>query len=165
MTVRGWLPGRYTGPDMVLVAGPTPQQVAIAEQRAEADVLAGRICAAAARSAQSECQLVELIGHHEGGMTIRRDPAKGARPGWEFVMPDGSPHRPWYTADRLPILLAEQLDRQRALDTGKLSAVTGFNHPDAQTIRPGWAGEPFDLHACVQAIFGMKLPDQDQQAA
>jgi hypothetical protein len=102
---------------------------------------------------------------HEGGMTIRPATGDRTRQRWEFVMPDGSPHRPWYTADRLPILLAEQLDRQRALDTGKLSAVTGFNHPDAQTIRPGWAGEPFDLHACVQAIFGMKLPDQDQQAA
>jgi len=33
----------------------------------------------------------------------------------------------------------------------------------------GWTGEPFDLHACVQALFTIKLPksgeDQDQQAA
>jgi hypothetical protein len=65
------LPGRYAGPDMVLVAGPTPQQVAIAEQRAEADVLAGRICAAAAMSARSECQLLELIGEFDAIGAIR----------------------------------------------------------------------------------------------
>jgi hypothetical protein len=38
----------------------------------------------------------------------------------------------------------------------------------AQTIRPRWAGERFDLHACVQALFTIKLPEQmkqDQQAA
>ena len=32
-----------------------------------------------------------------------------------------------------------------------------------------WAGEPFDVHACVQALFTIKLPkqaaDPDQQAA
>ena len=27
----------------------------------------------------------------------------------------------------------------------------------AQTIRPHWAGERFDLHACVQALFTIKL--------
>jgi hypothetical protein len=43
--------------------------------------------------------------------------------------------------------------------------VTGFNHPDAATIRPGWAGERFDLHECVQALFRMRLPDQEQEAA
>jgi hypothetical protein len=67
----GVLPGRYAGTDMVLVAGPTPEQVAIAEQRAEADVLAGRICAAAAMSARSECQLVELIGQFDEMGAIR----------------------------------------------------------------------------------------------
>ena len=100
---------------------------------------------------------------HEGGITIR--PATGDGAGWLFVMPDGSAHRPWYTAERLPHLLRDQLDRQRAEDTANLAAVTGFNHPAAQTIRPGWAGERFDLHACVQALFGIRLPDQDQQAA
>jgi hypothetical protein len=44
------------------------------------------------------------------------------------------------------------------------------SNPDALTIRPRWAGEPFDLHACVQALFTIKLPehatnDLDQQAA
>ena len=50
----------------------------------------------------------------------------------------------------------------------QLAAVDSFQHPDAQTIRPRWAGEVFDLHACVQALFTIKLPDpseQDQQAA
>jgi hypothetical protein len=86
-------------------------------------------------------------------------------PGWEFVMPNGSLHRPWHTADRLPTLLCQQLDPQRAEDAAQLAAVAGFNHPAAQVIRPGWAGERFDLHTCVQALFGMRLPDQDQQAA
>jgi hypothetical protein len=47
--------------------------------------------------------------------------------------------------------------------------VDSFQHPDAQTIRPRWAGEPFDLHACVQALFTIKLPEPSpslgQQAA
>jgi hypothetical protein len=65
---------------------------------------------------------------------------------------------------------------------GGLKHWTGFNslahwlswacckHPDAQTIRPRWAGERFDLNACVQALFTIELPEQqtedlDQQAA
>jgi hypothetical protein len=102
---------------------------------------------------------------HEGGMTIRHTASDEPGQRWEFVMPDGSPHRPWYTTEHLPTLLRQQLDRQREHDTAQLAAVTGFNHPDAQTIRPGWAGERFDLHECVQALFNMKLPEQDQQAA
>jgi hypothetical protein len=51
----------------------------------------------------------------------------------------------------------------------ELAAVGSFQHPDAQTIRPRWTGEPFDLHACVQALFTIKLrehpKDLDQQAA
>jgi hypothetical protein len=47
--------------------------------------------------------------------------------------------------------------------------VDSFHHPDARTIRPRWAGEPFDLHACVQALFTIKLrepnPNLEQQAA
>jgi hypothetical protein len=80
-------------------------------------------------------------------------------------MPDGSPHQPWYSTERLPTLLSQQLDQQRDSAAARLAAVSGFNHPDAQVIRPGWAGERFDLHACVHALFGLKLPDQDQQAA
>jgi hypothetical protein len=100
---------------------------------------------------------------HEGGMIIRPATGEGVR--GEFVMPDGKPHQPWYSAERLPHLLCDQLDRQRAEDAANLTAVTGFNHPAAQTIRPGWAGERFDLHECVHALFRIKLPDQDQQAA
>jgi hypothetical protein len=37
--------------------------------------------------------------------------------------------------------------------------VDSFQHPDAKTIRPRWAGDPFDLHACVQALFTIKLPE------
>jgi hypothetical protein len=29
--------------------------------------------------------------------------------------------------------------------------------------RPRWAGEVFDVRACVQALFTIKLPDQSQQ--
>jgi hypothetical protein len=47
--------------------------------------------------------------------------------------------------------------------------VDSFQHPEAHTIRPRWAGEPFDLHACVQALFTIRLPkpttNLDQQAA
>jgi len=47
--------------------------------------------------------------------------------------------------------------------------VDSFQHPEAVVIRPLWAGEPFDLHACVQAVFAIKLPELmralDQQAA
>jgi len=102
---------------------------------------------------------------HAGGMTIRHRAGHGAAMRWEFLMPDGSPHRPWQTAELLPVLLGEQLNRQRERDVARLARVTDFNHPDARTIRPGWAGERFDLHACVQALFGMRLPNQDQQAA
>ena len=82
-------------------------------------------------------------------------------------MPDGSPHQPWYTADHLPVILRQQLGRQRHQDAATLAGVTGFNHPGARTIRPGWAGERFDLHECVQALFRMKMSEvsQDQQAA
>ena len=37
---------------------------------------------------------------------------------------------------------------------------TASSIPDATTIRPRWAGELFDLHACVQALFTIKLPNQ-----
>ena len=41
------------------------------------------------------------------------------------------------------------------------------DHPDARIIRPRWAGEPFSVHECVQALFTMKIKtdQQDQQAA
>jgi hypothetical protein len=37
------------------------------------------------------------------------------------------------------------------------ATVNSFQHPDAQTIRTRWAGEPFDVHACVEALFTLKL--------
>jgi hypothetical protein len=67
----GVLPGRYAGPAIVLHQGPTPEQVALAEERAYADRLVGRICAAAALSAQSECRLLELLGEFDALNAVR----------------------------------------------------------------------------------------------
>ena len=39
-----------------------------------------------------------------------------------------------------------------------------LDHPDARTIQSGWAGERFDLHACVEALFGLRLGEQPEQA-
>ena len=100
---------------------------------------------------------------HEGGVSITQGPD-----GWVFTKPDGQPCD-WRVSDEN---LARHLDfalsrRQQTRD--RLAAVDSFHHPDARTIRPRWAGEPFDLHACVQALFTIKLPtrakDLDQQAA
>jgi hypothetical protein len=98
---------------------------------------------------------------HEGGMSIQRTP--GARVQWRFVMPDGTPHRPWWDADTLVRQLAKQPARQP--DTSQVHDVTTFDDPAAQTIRPRWAGEAFDLHACVEALFTMRLPEDRQEAA
>ncbi len=95
---------------------------------------------------------------HEGGMSIRPEP--GLEPGWEFVMPDGTPHQNWYRPASLPIQLAYYQPRQAAL-----SNVTSFQHPEARTIQAVRGGEGFDLHECVQALFSMRRPDQEQQAA
>ncbi len=100
---------------------------------------------------------------HEGGIRIER--AAGARVGWSFGMPDGSPVEAWRSDEGLTRLVQSQLDRQREEHQVALAAVTSFNDDDARTIRPRWAGERFDLHACVEALFGMKLPDADQEAA
>jgi hypothetical protein len=67
----GVLPGRYAGPAIPIHVGLTPQQVTVAEERAAADVLAGRICAAATMSARSEYQLLELIGEFDEIGAIR----------------------------------------------------------------------------------------------
>jgi hypothetical protein len=103
---------------------------------------------------------------HEGGISITNESDV-----WVFTKPDGQPCDSWVSDENL----ARHLDfaRRRALQqTAKqdqLAAVDSFQHPDARTIRPGWTGEPFDLHACVQALFTIKLPKpceaQDQQAA
>jgi hypothetical protein len=67
----GVLSGRYAGPAIEIHDGPTPQQVAVAAERSAADAPAGRICAAAAMSAQSDCQLLELIGEFDDMGAIR----------------------------------------------------------------------------------------------
>jgi hypothetical protein len=99
---------------------------------------------------------------HEGGITITRE-----SDGWVFRKPDGRPCEWWVDDQNLARHLDFALRRQQAHD--RLAAVDSFQHPDAKTIRPRWAGEPFDLHACVQALFTIKLPkpavDIDQQAA
>jgi hypothetical protein len=100
---------------------------------------------------------------HEGGMSICPGPGKGSR--WQFVMPDGTPHRPWWDAETLARMLVEQgTGRADAREVDAVRRVTSFDDPAAQTIRPRWAGEAFDLHACVEALFTMRLR-QDQQVA
>jgi 5-methylcytosine-specific restriction endonuclease McrA len=103
---------------------------------------------------------------HQGGISISNDPD-----GWLFTKPDGQPCHSWVSDENL----ARHLDfacrraQQQTAKQDQLSEVDSFHHPDARTIRPRWTGEPFDLHACVQALFTIKLPkpgeDQDQQAA
>jgi len=99
---------------------------------------------------------------HEGGVAITGDGE-----GWVFTKPDGQPCDWWVDDENLARHLDFALRRRQQLD--QLAAVDSFQHPDAQTIRPRWAGEPFDVHACVQALFTIKLPkqaaDPDQQAA
>jgi hypothetical protein len=100
---------------------------------------------------------------HEGGVTITGDDK-----GWVFTKPDGQPCDWWVDDENLARHLAFAL-RRRSQELDQLAAVDSFQHPDARTIRPRWTGEPFDLHACVQALFTIKLPkqaaDPDQQAA
>jgi hypothetical protein len=100
---------------------------------------------------------------HEGGVTITDD-----GDGRVFTKPDGQPCDWWVDDENL----ARHLDfalRRRNQQLDQLAAVDSFQHPHAQTIRPRWTGETFDLHACVQALFTIKLPNPspglDQQAA
>ena len=94
---------------------------------------------------------------HEGGITITR----AADETWQFTMPDGTTCQNWHTDIPLTNQLRHQQARQR------IAAVDSFHHPDAKTIQPRWAGEPFNIHDCVQALYRMKLPPEaeDQQAA
>ena len=103
---------------------------------------------------------------HEGGMIIRRvssaeaGPASRARR-WEFLMPDGKPHREWYTAEGLLNFLAQHADKaqaeqQRLRRTSMIDNVVSFHDPYARRIQPGWRGERFDLHECVQTLFRMQ---------
>jgi len=102
---------------------------------------------------------------HEGGVTITRE-----LDGWMFSTPDGRPCDWWVDDENLAQHLDFALRRLgRESHHDQLAAVDSFQHPDARTIRPRWAGELFDLHACVQALFTIKLPEPtasfDQQAA
>jgi hypothetical protein len=100
---------------------------------------------------------------HEGDVTITRD-----SDGWVFTKPDGQPCESWVSDDNLARHLDFALRRRQQAQHDQLTAVDSFQHPDARIIRPRWAGEVFDLHACVQALFTIKLSEQseqDQQAA
>jgi hypothetical protein len=105
---------------------------------------------------------------HEGRMTIRQH---STRTGWEFVMPDGRPHRDWYTADGLLTFLLQHTDHQAAARARTdrvhtITTVTGFHHPDAQRIQPRWRGERYDRQECVQALFRMPVrTTEDREAA
>jgi hypothetical protein len=67
----GLVPGRYAGQAIAIHEGPTPQQVAYEEQRAHADALAGKICAAAAEVSRSQSVLLELVGEFDAMGAIR----------------------------------------------------------------------------------------------
>jgi hypothetical protein len=103
---------------------------------------------------------------HEGGISISNEPD-----GWLFTKPDGQPCDSWVSDENLAWHLdfARRRAQQQTAEQDQLAEVDSFHHPDARIIRPRWTGEPFDLHACVQALFTIKLPksgeDQDQQAA
>jgi hypothetical protein len=101
---------------------------------------------------------------HEGGVSITAD-----GDGWLFTKPDGQPCPAWVSDQQLAWHLDSALRKQRQTNDDRLAGVDSFQHPDAVAIRPRWAGQPFDLHACVQALFTIKLPepmpDLDQQAA
>ena len=66
----GVVPGRYAGEAIPIHDGPTLQQIEYERLKVVADGLAGRICAAAADAAWSQCVLVELIGEFDavGGL-------------------------------------------------------------------------------------------------
>ena len=84
-----------------------------------------------------------------------------------FTKPDGQPCDWWVDDENLARHLDFALRRRQQLD--QLVAVDSFQHPDGRTIRPRRAGGNFDLHACVEALFTIKLPnpslDLDQRAA
>jgi hypothetical protein len=66
----GVVPGRYAGEAIPIHDGPTPQIIE-AERGLQADGLAGRICAAAADAARSQCTLLELLGEFDAIGAIR----------------------------------------------------------------------------------------------
>ena len=66
----GVVPGRYAGEAIPIHDGPTPEQLAFRQHKADADGLAGRVCAAAAEAARSTSLVLELVGEFDaiGGM-------------------------------------------------------------------------------------------------
>lgn len=110
---------------------------------------------------------------HEGRMQIRRiDPevGSGAVRRWEFLMPDGSPHRDWWGAEALLNFLDRHADRERAKlehdrRTAVIEDVGSFNHAEARRIQPGWRGERYDRHEAVQALFRMPVRAAAARAA
>ena len=65
------VPGRYARGPIVLHEGLTPQEGQRAAERAEADALAGRLCAAAAVAARSGCELLERVGEFDASGAVR----------------------------------------------------------------------------------------------
>ena len=59
---EGVIPGRYPGEAIQIHDGPTPEQMAYEEQRAEADALAGKICAVAAERGPLPVRPVGVVG-------------------------------------------------------------------------------------------------------
>jgi hypothetical protein len=76
--------------------------------------------------------------------------------GWVFTKPDGQACDWWVDDENLARHLDFALRRRQQLD--QLAAADSFQHPDAQTIRPRWTGEPFEVHACVEALLTIKPP-------
>jgi len=66
----------------------------------------------------------------------------------------------WVSDQNLAWHLDFALRQQQQAQHDRLAGVDSFQHPDALTIRPRWAGEPFDLHACVQALFSINFPSR-----
>ena len=102
--------------------------------------------------------LVLLCGRHhtcvhEGGLRLR--PRIGAR-GFDVVTPEGTLLPPWWDAEQLAYQQREDVAAARARHAVTLAAVDGSAHPDAERVRPRWAGERFDLHECVAALFRME---------
>jgi hypothetical protein len=86
---------------------------------------------------------------HEGGVRIESRPN-----GWHFMLPDGTAPKPWQSDGTLARMLAAQARRH----ADAMAGVDRFDHPAAAVIRPGWAGERFSLHDCVQALFAIRRP-------
>ena len=67
----GVVPGRYAGEAIPIHDRSTPQQLDYEQQRAHADGLAGRICAAAADAAKCQYTLLELLGEFDAAGALR----------------------------------------------------------------------------------------------